>query len=144
MKYFFENYIYFEKHNSFYFNIPAHIMVLIAYILPGILGSINVDFSVFGSITLLVIAIFDKKSKMVRFYCLQYCFASIISNILLTIASLICKMVPPLTAILGILSLIVGLFMVFVFIYSIVSAFKYKGWKVPYVGDFILEKILKY
>lgn len=144
MNKFIGNYICFEKHNSFYFNIPAHIIVLIAYFLPGILGSINVNFSVFGSIILLVIAIFDQKSKMVRFYCLQYCFTSIFSNILLTVASLICKIIPPLTVILGILSLFIGLFMVFVFIYSIVSAFKYKGWKVPYVGDFILDRILKY
>lgn len=144
MKHFLENYINFEKHTSYYFNIPANIMVLIAYLLPGILGYININFSVFGSLVLLVVAIFDKKSKMVRFYCLQYCFTSIIFDVLLSVASIMCKIIPSFNNTLALISLFVGAFMFFVFVYSIYSAFKYRGWKVPYIGDFILSKILKY
>lgn len=134
----------FGKHNSSYFNVPAWVVVVIAFLLPGIVGSININLAFFGSLILLLVALFEKRSIMVRFYCLQYCFTSIFFNIFLTLVGLLANIIPSINILVAFITLFISTFMLFVFFYSIVQAFRYKGWFVPYVGDLVLYKVLKY
>ena len=144
MNYFLNSKVNFGKQKSSFFTAPACIIVLFAFLLPGILGTLNANLSFFGSIVLLIVAIIEKKSMMVRFDCLQYCFTSIFCNITLTLLSLLSNILVFLKPVVVMLSLVIAVFMIFVFLYSIFLAFQYKGWKVPKLGSYILDNILKY
>lgn len=133
----------YPKHASSYFNLPASVMVLIAYLLPGILGLLNINLSFLGALILVIVAMFEKRSNMVRFYCFQFCFLSIFFNIVLTLVWFLSGFLPILLFVNAFLSVAVSVIIMFSFIYSIYNAFKYRGWKIPWLGDFILNKVMK-
>lgn len=142
-KFYLKTFREFGKHNSSYFNIPAGFMVLIAYLLPGVLSMININFSAFASLILLVVAVFEKRSDMVKFYCLQFCFVSLAFNIFLTILTIIAMFIPIFTLIIGMCSIIIATIMLITYFYSLYNAFKYRAWIMPWVGPFIMDKVLK-
>lgn len=142
-KFYFGEFVEYGKHKSSYFNLPAGLVVLIAYLLPGILGMIHIDLAAYASLSMVVVAVFERSSNMVKFYCLQFCFLAMISNILLTILSIVAHWVPIVQLIGSMISLVLLMIIVFSYFYSIIRAFQYKGWKIPWLGTFILVGIMK-
>lgn len=142
-KFYFGEFTEYGKHKSSYFNLPAGLVVLIAYLLPGLLGMININLSAYASLALVVVAVFERRSNMVKFYCLQFCILAMISNILLTVLSVIAHWVPIVQLIGSMISLVMLMIIVFSYCYSIFRAFQYKGWKIPWLGDFVLVGIMK-
>ena len=67
----FEDLIDFKRHNSSYFNIDASIVVMIVSLIRGLLSRFNFFFVNFGALVLFIIAFFEKKSKLVRFCCIE-------------------------------------------------------------------------
>ena len=55
MNYFLNSKVNFGKQKSSFFTAPASIIVLFAFLLPGILGTLNANLSFFGSIVLLIV-----------------------------------------------------------------------------------------
>lgn len=137
------DFIDFGKHESSYFNMPAGIVVLAAYLLPGLMSVIYSGFAYFATLILIAVAAFERKSGMVRRYCLQFCFMSMVFNIILTSLSLLARVIPLLGDLVSLLSLIAAAISIFTFIYSIYMAFQYKFWKLPYLGEFILNRFVR-
>ena len=133
----------FRKHESSYFNLPAGIVVLLAYLLPGIRGYIYSGLAYFATLILLAVAAFEKKSGMVRLYCLQFCFFCMFFNIILTALSLLAQVITILVPVVTLLSSVVAIMTIAVFFYSIYRALQYKFWKIPFVGDFIVRRFVK-
>lgn len=142
-KFYFGEFVNYGKHNSSYFNLPAGLAVVIAFVLPGFLGMLNVNFSYFTTLLLIFIAIFEKKSNMVKFYCLQFCFVSLFFNLILSVLATIGYFILPIQIINAILSIIVSVIMIVTYIYSIYCALQYKAWKMPWVGEFVLRRVMK-
>ena len=130
------------KHRSSYFDLPASAAVLIAYLLPGLLGTLHSFFSYFASLILIAVAIFEKKSEMVKFYSFQFCFLSLTFNIILTVLSLISYFVPFAAPVMVLASFVIAVLSVVCTIYSLVCAFQYRGWVIPFVGPFVLKTFL--
>ena len=139
----FGNMINFKKHESSYFNLPASIAVIIAYMLPGVLNLIYSGFSYFATLILIGVAAFEKKSRMVRLYCLQFCFYSMFFNILLTVLTLLGKLIPLIGELTVILSLAVAVLSIVVIFYSLYRALQYKYWKMPVIGEFIMKRFVR-
>lgn len=131
------------KHKSSYFDLDAGIVTVIAYLLPGILGMIWSGFSYFATLILIAVAAFEKKSGMVKLYCLQFCFYSMFFNIILSLLTVIANAVTPLAVVTVLLSTVVSILTVIVFFYSLFRALQYKFWKMPVVGDFIIRRFVK-
>ncbi len=131
------------KHHSSYFNLPANIVVIFAYFLPGILGMINVNLSYFATFGLIIITIFEKKSEMVKFYCLQFCFLSMFFNIILTLLSVAGRFFVFIQLINAILSIITIGIVIFYCIYSLFCALQYKAWIIPWIGTLIQKNVIR-
>ena len=131
------------KHESSYFNIPAGLMVLIAYLLPGLLNMIYSGFSYFATLVLIAVAAFERKSTMVRLYCLQFCFYSMFFNIIITALCLVSKVITLITPIVTLLSMVVSILTIVVLLYSIYQALNYNYWKMPLISEFITSKFIK-
>lgn len=142
-EFYLKNFINYAKHKSSYFNLPASVMVLIAYLLPGFLSMININFSPFASLILIAVAIFEKQSNMVRLYCLQFCIMSVVFNVFLTILSIVAMFIPIAGLIGAMCSIVIATITIFVYIYSIFNAFRYKGWIIPWIGNLVVNKIMK-
>ena len=142
-KFYLKEFIEYGKHKSAYFNLPASIVVVIAYLLPGFLGLINPTLAAFATLALVAVAVFEVRSNMVKFYCLQFCFIAMFCNLLLSILSVIATFVPVVQIIGAMVSLIVAAIIVFVYFYSLFRALQYKGWKIPWIGEFVLVAIMK-
>lgn len=142
-KFYLKEFIEYGKHKSSYFNMPASLAVIIAYLLPGVLGMISPELSGLASLVLIVVAVFERRSNMVKFYCLQFCFIAMFFNIVLSVLSVIGLFIPIVQVIGAMLSLIVVCIIVFVYFYSLFRALQYKAWKAPWVGEFVLSYIMK-
>ena len=118
-------------------------MVVIAFLLPGFLGMLNINFAYFTTLVMIAIAIFEKKSNMVKFYCLQVCFVSLIFNFLLSLLSMIGHFIIIVKIIGAMLSIVISVIMVFVYIYSIYNALQYRAWKMPWISEFVLRRVMK-
>lgn len=139
----FKKFIEYEKHKSSYMNLPANLVVIIAYCLPGILGLLNINLANFATLSLLVVAIFERKSEMVRFYCLQFCFLSMFFSIGLNLLAIVGMYVPTFQVFNAMLSLIVATFSIFSYFYSLINAVRYRVWVIPLIGTFVCKSILK-
>ena len=137
------NTINYGKHNSSYFNMPAAFAVLVAYLLPGVLGMIYSGFSYFASLILIVVAVFEKRSEMVRFYCFQFCFLSMFFNIILSVLSIVSTFLPFFQLLQVGVSLVSAAVVLVCTIYSFVCAFQYKAWMIPYVGQLVLNVFVR-
>jgi len=131
------------KHKSSYFNLPAAVVVLIAFFLPGLLGMLDSNVAYFSSLILVAVAAFEKKSDMVRFYCFQFCLLAMFSNLTLTALSLIAMVIPAISYINACLSLVFGAIILFAFFYSIFNAFKYRSWNIPWISDLVTKLVMK-
>lgn len=142
-KFYLGEFVEYGKHTSSYLNLPAGIVVLLAYLLPGVLGMIHIELSYFASLVLVAVAVFERRSNMVKFYCLQFCFLAMCSNLLLTGLSVLAHWIPIVQLIGSMVSLVMLMIVVFSYCYSIFRALQYKGWKIPWLGTFILIGIMK-
>ena len=139
----FTDVIRFEKHESSYFNLPASIVTVVAYFLPGLLNLLFPVFSYFATLILLAVAGFERKSGMVRLYCIQLCFYSMFFNILMTALYYLAHFSPVIQMIAAVLSVGIGFMTIFVFLYSLYNALNYKFWKIPFVSDFVIRKFFQ-
>lgn len=137
------NTIYYGKHTSSYFNLPAGLAVFLIYFLPGLLGMIYSGFSYFASLILIVVAVFEKRSEMVRFYCFQFCFLSMFFNILLSVLYIISSFIPFIQILQVLASVLAAVTVLSCTIYSFICAFQYKAWIIPFVGDLVLKMFVK-
>lgn len=142
-KFYLGEFIHYEKHESSYFHLPASVAVLIAYMLPGFLGLIHVNLSYFATLSLIVVALFEKRSDMVRFYCFQFCVLTMFFNILHSILSLLGMLIPIVELINALLSIITAFLILFAFFYSWYRALQYKAWVIPWVGNIVLNTFMK-
>lgn len=138
-----KEFIDYGKHHSSYFNLPAGLMVVIAYLLPGVIGMININLSYFATLILILVAIFEKNSPMVRFYCIQFSVLAIGFNMLLSLLYLVSRFVPIIQIINVMLSVVIAAIVIFCYFYSLFRALQYKAWIIPWIGNFILNKIMK-
>lgn len=139
----FGDFVTFSKHESSYFDLPASIVVVVAYLLPGLLSMVYSGFAYFATLILIAVAAFEKKSNMVKLYCLQFCFMSMFFNIIITALSLLARVITPLLGLVTLLSSVVAVVVIVVFIYSLYSALQYRFWKLPYLADFILNRFFR-
>ena len=142
-KFYFGEFINYGKHNSSYFNIPAGLMVVIAFLLPGFLGILNINFAYFTTLVMIANAIFEKKSNKGKFYCFQVCYVSLFFNFLLRVLSMIGHFIIIVKIIGAMLSIVISVIMVFVYIYSIYNALQYRAWKMPWISEFVLRRVMK-
>lgn len=139
----FGDYLTFNKHESSYLNLPASFVVIAAYLLPGLLSMVYSGFAYFATLILIAVAAFEKKSNMVKLYCLQFCFLSMFFNIIITALSLLSRVITPLVSFVTLLSSVVAVIVIIVFIYSLYSALQYRFWKIPFLADFILNRFFR-
>ena len=142
-KFYLKEFIDYGKHRSSYFNLPAGLTVVIAYLLPGIIGMININFSYFATLVLILVAVFEKNSPMVKFYCIQFSILAIGFNLILSLFYLLSRFIPTIQIINVMLSFIIALITIFCYLYSLFRALQYKAWIIPWIGSFILNKIMK-
>ncbi|MCF0111209.1 MAG: hypothetical protein HUJ58_04850 [Erysipelotrichaceae bacterium] len=142
-KYYFGTFAEYGKHKSSYLGLPAALVVLIAYCLPGIIGALIPVLANFSSLILLAVGGFEKKSQMVKLYCFQFCGISVISNIVLTVGNAIGHFSALISYLVSCLSLVFAVVILFSFFYSLFRAFQYKGWKMPFISEFLFTYFIK-
>ena len=139
----FEDFIDFKRHNSSYFNIDASIVVMIVFLIPGLLSRFNFFFVNFGALVLFIIAFFEKKSKLVKFCCIEYGLIDIAFKLLLNMVGFLSVIIPFFKIIFTVMTIVILIFTILIYGYMLYRAYQYKGWKIPLLGDFILNKIMK-
>lgn len=140
----FKDLIDFERESSSYFNLDISIVVSIAFLLSEVLRSLNNFLAYFGVLVLFIVAFFEKKSDLVKFYCIEYGLLILVNKILLTSIGIFMLTIPALWLLFTILLFIFMIINLIATIYlTYMAVFKHKGWKIPWLGDFVLIKILK-
>ncbi|MGN1404919.1 MAG: hypothetical protein ACI4WM_01505 [Erysipelotrichaceae bacterium] len=139
----FDDLIDFKRHNSSYFNIDASIVVMIVFLIPEILSRFNFFFVNFGALVLFVIAFFEKKSKLVKFCCIEYGLIDLAFKLLLNMAGFIASLVPFFETLFAVMTIAILIFTSLIYFYMLYRAYQYKGWKIPFIGDFVLRIIMK-
>ena len=139
----FEDLIDFKRHNSSYFNIDASIVVMIVFLIPGLLSRFNFFFVNFGALVLFIIAFFEKKSKLVKFCCIEYGLIDIAFKLLLNMVGFISVIIPFFKIFFTVMTIVILIFTILILGYMLYRAYQYKGWKIPLLGDFVLKKIMK-
>ena len=140
----FGNLIDFEKQSSTYFNLDGQTVVALVFLLSEILRRLNNFLAYFGVLVLFIVAFFEKKNDLVKFYCYEYGFFIIEYEILIAFIGILMIILPIfwifftiLIFVLMIINLVISLYMLYR------ATFQNKGWKIPWLGDFVLNKIKK-
>ena len=139
----FEDLIDFKRHNSSYFNIDASIVVMIAILIRGLLSRFNFFFVNFGALVFFIIAFFEKKSKLVKFCCIEYGLIDIAFKLLLNMVGFLSVIIPFFKIFFTVMTIVILIFTILILGYMLYRAYQYKGWKIPLLGDFVLNKIMK-
>ena len=139
----FEDLIDFKRHNSSYFNIDASIVVMIAILIRGLLSRFNFFFVNFGAMVLFIIAFFEKKSELVKFCCIEYGLIDIAFKLLLNMVGFLSVIIPFFKIFFTVMTIVILIFTILILGYMLYRAYQYKGWKIPLLGDFVLNKIMK-
>lgn len=133
----------FEKQNSSYFNLDTSIVVSIVFLLSEILRRLNNALAYFGVIILFIIALFEKKSDLVKFYCIEYGLFIVAYEILAITIGLLLVIIPILYPLFIIILFVAMIISLIVSLYLVYRACQNKGWKIPWLGNFVLHKIMK-
>lgn len=139
----FEDLIDFKRHNSSYFNIDASIVVMIVSLIRGLFSRFNFFFVNFGALVFFIIAFFEKKSKLVKFCCIEYGLIDIAFKLLLNMVGFLSVIIPFFKIIFTVMTIVILIFTILIYGYILYRAYQYKGWKIPLLGDFVLKKIMK-
>ena len=139
----FEYLIDFKRHNSSYFNIDASIVVMIVFLIRGLLSRFNFFFVNFGALVLFIIAFFEKKSKLVKFCCIEYGLIDIAFKLLLNMVGFISVIIPFFKIFFTVMTIVILIFTILIYVYMLYRAYQYKGWKIPLLGYFVIKKIMK-
>lgn len=133
----------FQKQSSSYFNLDSSIVVIIVFILSEVLRRLNSFLAYFGIIILFIVAFFEKKSNLVKFCCIEYGLFLIGCELLIISIGLLIMIVPILWLLFTIILVIAMILNLIVYLYLLSRAYQYKGWKIPWLGNFVLNKIMK-
>ena len=139
----FDDLIDFKRHNSSYFNIDASIVVMIVFLIRGLLSRFNFFFVNFGALVFFIIAFFEKKSKLVKFCCIENGLIDIAFKLLLNMVGFISVIIPFFKIFFTVMTIVILIFTILISGYMMYRAYQYKGWKILLLGDFVLKKIMK-
>lgn len=140
----FGNLIDFEKQSSTYFNLDGQTVVALVFLLSEILRRLNNFLAYFGVLVLFIVAFFEKKNDLVKFYCYEYGLFIIAYEILIAFIGILMIILPIFWIFFTILIFVLMIINLAISLYMLYRAtFQNKGWKIPWLGDFVLNKIKK-